>query len=215
MIAQELGTELSRRFVNFKAMTAEECYKTPNPLSDKFIELTEYAMDHGVQVEKWHAGMLREMYRQRYGEQKVQELYESGKHWALTGGAAIDAYKANDYERCLRLATLSLSKAPGRDSKELELGYVVRALWRLKRYDEAIAQCRVGIAQFPEKTTFHHLFGVIASEKGGMDEEAYREAFRAVDINPEADGVRTAFEKLRKKLNKPEHPKVIANERPA
>ena len=208
-IGYELGTELSRR-MGWKAMTPEDVFKNPNPLSDKFIECTEFAMDHGIQVDKWMGGMLREMYRARFGEAKVQELYESGKHWGLTGEAASHAYKANDFEHSLRLARVALAKSPTREEREVWQQLIVKSLWKLKRYDEALTEARNGISEFAEKPTFHYLVAVVGTEKGGMDEEAYQEAYRAVEINSTTDVMNAAFERLRAKLNKPQHPRLVS-----
>jgi tetratricopeptide (TPR) repeat protein len=208
-IGHELGTELSRRMVNFKVWTGDQVYKESNPLTDKYIECTEFALDHGVQIDKWMAGMLREMYRNRYGEAKVQEIYESGKHWGLTGEAASHAYKAGDYERSLRLARMALAKAPSRDERAVQQQQIIRSLWKLKRYDESMSEAQQGISEFPEKSQFHYLYAVAASEKGGMDEEAFREVSRAIDYDQQVDAYNSLFERLRAKLNKPQHPKLV------
>lgn len=206
-IAGTIGTELTRQ-LGWKAMTPEEVYKTPNKMSDQFIACAEFAMNNGVQVEKWVAGMLREMYRQRHGEQKVNELVESGKHWALTAGAADEAQKKGDWERSLRLSRLSMPINPNRDSRERTQYNIVKSLWKLKRYDEALTEARIGMVEFPEKQTFHYMFAVVANEKGDPLEEAYKAAYTAVDITTTNTGANETFEKLRTKLNKPPHPKL-------
>ena len=144
-------------------------------------------MNNGVQTEKWVAGMLREMYRQRYGDAKVQELYNSGKHWALTTGEAIACYKRNEFERCLKLARLVLPKCVDRDGRETCQAYIVRALWKLKQYDEAKKEAQDGQWRFPEKPTFHYLYAVVANEAGDV-EAAFKSAHRAVEINPGGTG---------------------------
>jgi hypothetical protein len=206
-IAYSLGSELSTR-LSWHHMTPEQVYKESNPLSDQFVKCTEYAMDHGQQVENWMAGMLREMYRQRYGEARANELMESGKQWALTSNAAAAAQKTGDWEKSLKLARLSQENTTIRNAREKNQYYIVKSLWKLKNYDEALIEARHGIAEFPERQTFHYLFAIIADEKGDPLEEAYREAYTAVDIYTTNTGCNETFERLRAKLHKPEHPKL-------
>lgn len=200
-IAHVIGTELSDR-MREGMMTPEAVYRDRNRLSDLYVDCTERALDGGVQVEKWMAGMLREIYRKRHGEGRVNELVESGKHWALTGGGAKAAHDGQDYERCLRLALLSLPKAPTPDAREQMRYYVVKSLWKLNRLDEALKEARAGISEFPERQTFHYMFARVALDRGGPLEEAYERAKRAVDISTTNTGANAVYESLRRRLGR-------------
>ncbi len=206
LIAYNLGTELSRQ-VAWDSMTQEEAYKQANPLSDRYIECVEFAMNNGVQVEKWIAGMLREIYRQRHGEGKVRELLESGKHWALTGGAAQEAHDAGDWEKTLRLARIAEPKSRSETDNPRLQYYIVKALWKLGRHDEALKEARDGIIRHPDSQVFYYMFAVVANEKGAPLEEAYERAYRAIDISTTNTGANETFESIRNKLNKPPHPR--------
>lgn len=207
IIGYTIGTELTR-LLNWKAMTPEQVYKEPNPLSDRYLQCVEFAMNNDVQVDKWMAGMFREMYRQRYGDQKVTELLESGKHWALTAGAAQDAHDKGDWEKSLKLARLAEEKSRPYLKDGMVQYYVVKSLWKLGRHDEALSEARNGIARYPDQQTFYYMFAVVANEKGSPMEEAYERAYRAVDLSTTNTSANSTFEAIRKKLNKPAHPKL-------
>lgn len=207
-ISDEIVRDFKRR-VSSGGITWDDIYRKPDPAVDLFIKCTEAAMHAGLRVSDKTAAVLQGIYRGRYGPEKARELMEDpSRHPGLTATVAGIAYRTGDTTKCLELARKALPVTTNTAERSTLRYSIVKSLWRLERYDESLAESSLGIAEFPHDQTFYLSSAFVGLKKGDGLEQAYENAYKAVDISSTNPACNDTFEKLRAKLNKPQHPKL-------
>jgi len=113
---------------------------------------------------------------------------------------------SGSWERAFTMASLALPGLDGGDEEHLCRYWIIKSLWKMKRYDESLKAAREGIWKFPREQTFPYMYAIVGLEYGKDLETAFDCAWRAVDLGTGNQGCNDTFEKLRAKLNKPQHP---------
>jgi tetratricopeptide (TPR) repeat protein len=121
----------------------------------------------------------------------------NNRHWK----AARDEQNAGHYEASIEHARRVMEVLSTGEAEILRY-YIVRGLWKLKRYREAIYEAELGAYYFPDKPTFHYMFALVAWDMNERLEEAYERAKIAVELQPSNEGAQQIYKKLAKRLGK-------------
>lgn len=202
LIAQSIVQDISRMVAFHAVADYDELINGPEgELLDKCVtEARAGGITFGLGIEK----LLQRRYELRGETHKIatQETQMAG-NWQQYHQIASDAYDRSDWPVTLQYAKAALEHSAGDDERENEYYWVVKSLWRMKRYDESLEMAEKQIAEFPNKQAGHYMFAIIALEKNDRLEEAYQHAKRAVEISSTNDGANKTYETLKQKLHKP------------
>jgi hypothetical protein len=204
-ITQAVGMELSRQ-IGWEKMTKDEAYTTTNSYLVRFLTGAEFVYSRGRNLgfeDDWRYALIAIM-------QSRNALLDT---WKQTGQNSFIAYQearlanmSQDWERSRFMADKALPWMSNDDYGHQCRYFLVKALWKLKRYEESLKAAREGIMLFPRKQTFFYMYAIVALEYGQDLETAFDCAWRAIDLGTDNQGCNETFEKLRARLNKPHHP---------
>lgn len=207
-LANALAYELSRQ-VGWKQMTKDQAYGEPNPYANRLLKVAEFIYSKGKTI-GWEGDWIyMDMVKRRGNAAVLADWEKTGQNPTYAFQRAEECYRASDWENCLRFARAALPFTPDDRCGHLCRYYEVKCLWKLKRYEESMKAARQGIMAYPKEQTFPYMYAVVALESGQNLDIAYDCAYRAVDLGTGNVGCNETFEKIRKKLGKPDHPALV------
>jgi len=202
-----LYKELYRQ-VGWKRMTEDEAYKKPNPLRRRFLDLAAQVYAAGENL-KW-TGDWEYYNLARATEAKLLAKWEADpQNSAVCFNQAKIACQKHDWQRSYTLGKRALPDIDDDDNKQWCYYYITKSLWQMKNYDEAMKIAREAIMKWPGKQMPLYMYAIEGEESGKNLQAAYDCAYRAVEIDNTNMGCNDTFEKLRTRLKKPEHPRLI------
>ena len=128
---------------------------------------------------------------------KIYVAYLERNHAAME-----KALREGNWEEALRLGG-ALAYFADENGQHKAQYAVVKSLWKLRRYAEALKWCEIYQKNFPERHTFYYMFAVVAEEAGVRLEEAYEKAKIATRLDPTNQGIKDLLARLGKRLGKP------------
>lgn len=170
-----------------------------HPAVPVFVDAAEHIMNQGKKpLYSGQVDLLVRIYRARGEEAKVQRVSTYMQEvWTKTQ----KAHDAGEWQTCYDYASATWEASSG--NRERQLYYVVKSLWKLKRYREALRRAEEGIQMLPKRPTFHYMFAVVALEANVRLEEAYAHIALAAPMDGSNTGMQETLAKLGKKLGKP------------
>jgi len=207
-LANAVQHELYRQ-VGWKKLTDAEARTTNNPYGKRFAQAAEFVYSKGKNL-GFQGDWAYYVIVATEEPSKLKKWEESGQNSYYSAKLAAEAYEANDWERSIKFVRHALPHLDSDDKGHMVRYYGVKSLWKLKRYDESLKLARESIFEFPNRQTFPYMYAVVASEADKDLETAFDCAWRAVDLGTDNQGCNDTFEKLRNKLNKPNHPMLAA-----
>ncbi len=199
-----------RRQIGWKTMSREEAYTSNNPYVNRFLDGAAFVYSSGLNLKFESDWAYYSVMQARRNQAVIDEWTTSGQNSYVCFLNAHEAHQAGDFERCLKYAQLGRPHFGNDDKGHMIRYYEIKSLWKLKRYEESLKAARDGIMAFPGEQTFPYMYAVVALEQGEHLETAYDCAWLAVSYGTDNVGCNEVFEKLRIKLNKPQHPALVA-----
>lgn len=132
--------------------------------------------------------------------------HDWGVAWEYTTATYYEAraaHNSEDWALCYTRAREIVYLPTPADMRHNLYYFVVKSLWKMKRYREAFDWCERAIRVYPDRHTFHYLFAVIARESGTRLHQAHEHALTALALDPTNESLLNIYRRLATTLKKP------------